>query len=104
MVIYNSAAIFIESSASLCDKIEKIDLVIAALETTALNSAANDHITEYQLDDGQTKIKTIYKGTDQILKSIDAFEKMKTRYINKLNGHSFRMVDSKSLRSRRKNF
>ena len=64
MVEYDSASIYIQSSPALCDKIAKIDLIITALEDTALSSAANDNIEEYWLDDGQSKIKTTYKGTD----------------------------------------
>tara|TARA_R110002167_G_scaffold110087_3_gene280327 strand:+ start:4469 stop:4768 length:300 start_codon:yes stop_codon:yes gene_type:complete len=98
MVEYDSAAIYIQSSTALCDKIEKIDLIITALEETALSSAANDNIEEYWLDDGQSKIKTRYKGTDEIFKSIYAFEKMRQIYVNRLNGRVVRMVDSRSLR------
>lgn len=82
----------------MCEKIEKIDAIISALEDTALQSAANDNIDEYWLDDGQSKIKTSYKGTDQIFKSIIAFERMRQIYVNRLNGFVVRMVDSRSLR------
>ena len=82
----------------MCEKIEKIDAIIAALEDTALQSAGNDNIEEYWLDDGQSKIKTSYKGTDQIFKSIIAFERMRQIYVNRLNGFVVRMVDSRSLR------
>ena len=98
MVIYDSAAIYIQSSTALCEKIAKIDSIIAALEDTALSSAANDNIEEYWLDDGQSKIKTTYKGTDEVFKSIHAFEKMRQIYVNRLNGFVVRMVDSRSLR------
>ena len=98
MVEYDSAAMYIQSSTDLCDKIAKIDLIIAALEDTALSSAANDNIEEYWLDDGQSKIKTRYKGTDEVFKSIHSFEKMRQIYVNRLNGYVVRMVDSRSLR------
>ena len=98
MVAYDSASIYIQSSTTLCEKIEKIDAIISALEDTALQSAANDNIDEYWLDDGQSKIKTSYKGTDQIFKSIIAFERMRQIYVNRLNGFVVRMVDSRSLR------
>lgn len=98
MVEYDSAAIYIQSSTDLCDKIAKIDLIIAALEDTALSSAANDNIEEYWLDDGQSKIKTKYKGTDEIFKSIYSFEKMRQIYVNRLNGRVVRMVSSQVLR------
>jgi len=98
MVIYDNAAIYIQNSTALCDKIAKIDAIIEALEATALSSAANDNIEEYWLDDGQSKIKTTYKGTDEVFKSIISFEKMRQIYVNRLNGRVVRMVDSRSLR------
>lgn len=98
MVVYDSAYIYINSATTLCDKIDKIDSIITALEDTALKSAANDDITEYNLDDGQTKIKTVYKGTDAVLKSINSFIKLKQYYVNQLNGRHVRLVDGKSMR------
>lgn len=100
MVTYSSAYKYIESCASLRAKITAIDAIIEALEATALKAAGTDNITEYRLNDGQTIIETIYKGADSVFKSIEAFEKMKQRYINKLNGGSgsFRLVDGKNFR------
>jgi hypothetical protein len=98
MVIYDSASIYIDSATDLCDKVVKIEAIIIALEDTALKSATSDDITEYSLDDGQTKIKTVYKGTDAILKSIESLIRLKEYYRNKLNGRQIRLVDSKSLR------
>jgi len=98
MVVYDSASIYIEGATSLCDKITRIDTIIDALMTTALKAAANENIEEYWLDDGQSKIKTIYRGTAQIMESIKSFETIKQLYVNRLNGRVVRMVDSKSLR------
>lgn len=96
MEIYDSSSVYIEKATSLQDKITRIDAVISALLTTATKAAANDHLTEYMLDDGQTKIQTTYRGTDEIFKSIQAFEKLKNIYVNQLNGRVFRLTDSKN--------
>ena len=98
MVQYDSAQIYIDSATTLREKIVKIDLIIIALETTALKAASTDEISEYWLDDGQTKIKTVYKGADSVLKSIMAFESIKQMYINRLNGRVMKLVDSKNLK------
>lgn len=98
MVIYNSAAIYIDSATSLKDKICKIDEIINGLMTTALASAATDQFTEYVLDDGQTKIRASYKGTDAIFNSIKSFETLKQMYKNQLNGRTFRLVPGQSFR------
>lgn len=98
MVIYDSAYIYVDSCTSIKEKIVRLDAIITALEDTALKSAANDDIKEVNLDDGQTKIRTEYKGTDAVLKSIEGFIKLKNYYVNKLNGRVTRLVDSKSFR------
>lgn len=96
MVVYNSAAIYVASATSIKDKIKKIDAIITALYDTALKAAANDNITEYMLDDGQTKIQTTYNGTAAVFNSIKNFEQIKQMYLNQLNGRMVRLVDGKN--------
>lgn len=96
MIIFNSAAIYIDSKTTLKDKIAAMDAVILALQSTALRAAANEDIQEYWLDDGQTKIKTYYKSVEAIMRSIKAFETLKEMYVNKLNGRVVRLVDGKN--------
>lgn len=96
MVTYDSADIYIQCGTTLREKITRIDAIIEALEATALKAAANDNILEYSLNDGQTVIRTVYKGADAVLRSIMAFERIKQMYVNRLNGHTFRLVDGKN--------
>lgn len=100
-VYYDSAAIYIQCASTLQDRIIRIDAIITALYDTALKAAANDNLTEYSLNDGQTVIRTVYKGADSVLSSIKAFESIKQMYINQLNGRVFRLVDSKNFTGRR---
>lgn len=96
MVIFDSTQIYLESRTSIAAKVAAIDAVIDALFAAAANAAANSDITEYWLDDGQTKIKETYRGPQAILASIKVFESQKQYYINKLNGRKIRLVDSRS--------
>lgn len=98
MPIYDSAYIYISTSTSLRDRIVKIDQVIDALHETMLKAATNDNISEYSLNDGQTTIRTMYRGIDQIEKSIMGLERIKQMYFNQLNGRVIRLVDSKNFR------
>lgn len=100
MIIYDSAAIYIEIATTLKDKIAKIDAVITALETSALTAAGKGAIQEYSLDDGQTKIRTVYRNAKEVADSISAFETIRQRYINQLNGRMTRLVDSKNFTNR----
>ena len=80
MIYFDSADIYIESAISVKDKITRIKAVITALETSALKAAANGNISEYSLDDGQTKIKTVYRNPTEVANSIQSFKKNKLRY------------------------
>lgn len=97
-MIYDSAAIYIDSAQTLEDKITRIDAVINALQTSALKAAETGNISEYSLDDGQTKIKTAYRDVVQVASSISAFERIKQTYINQLNGRVMRLMDQKNFR------
>lgn len=97
-VVYDSAQKYIASAASNLEKITKIDEVIDALLATMLTAAESGHIEEYQLNDGQTTIRTKYKDVQAIEASIYALERMKQIYVNRINGRSFRLVDEKNMR------
>lgn len=92
-MVFDSAAVYIECASDLKDKITRIDAIISALLTVATTMAANDNITEYMLNDGQTQIRTVYKGADKVFHSIQAFERLRQTYINRLNGRVVRLVD-----------
>lgn len=96
MVYFETAGLYIESCTTLRAKITAIDNIISALLTTAANAAANENITEYTLNDGQTIIKSTYRGMKAIQDSINSFEKLKQMYVNRLNGRVMRLVDSKN--------
>lgn len=95
-MIFTSAANYIDSCQSIREKIAAIDAIISALLTTAANSAVNDNINEYWLNDGQTQIKTIYKGTHQVYTSIQNFRRLRQEYISQLTGRVSVFMDSKN--------
>ena len=98
MVTFDTCGLYIESCATIEAKIVAIDAIISALELQALTSAGSDGVSEYQLNDGQTIIKQIYRGSASISKAINDYETIRQRYINRLNGRVFRAVDSKNFR------
>jgi len=102
MVVYDSAALYVSSCASLQAKITAIDNIISALLTTALVAVGKGDISEYSLDDGQTKIKTVYRSASEITTAVENFERIKQLYINQLDnnrtGRRTRLVDSKNFR------
>jgi hypothetical protein len=96
MPVYYSASDYVAEAESYQEKITRIDNVISVMESTLLKAAETGHISEYSLDDTQTKIKTVYRSPDEVLKSIRALESLKTLYKNRINGRTIRLVDSKN--------
>ena len=100
-VYYDSASIYIDSRSSDRAKIAAINSIIDKLLILAASAAENPSgpviIDEYEINDGQSKIRTRYRSFDDIQKSITAFEKLKQIYVNRLNGRVMRAVDSKNM-------
>ena len=94
---FQSETLFIDSASDMADKVDKIDLIITALLDISLKAVGKQDIVEYTLDDGQTKIRTEFRSVSAIAQAIDDYEKIRQRYFNRLNGHTFRLVDSKSV-------
>lgn len=78
--------IYIEGATGLLERLTRIEQIIEALELRQISVIANSDIEEYQLNDGQVNIRTIYRSADQIAKAIESYEKLKQKIINKLNG------------------
>ncbi len=97
MIIYTRADVYITSKKTLKDQLAAIDNIISVLMATAATAAVDENLTEYILDDGQTKIQCNYRGIESIVKSIQSLEKLKNFYSNQLNGRMIRLVDSKNL-------
>lgn len=103
MVVYTSAADYVDSATTLKDKIQRLDAIILQLMTVALKAVETDNILEYSLDDGQTKIQTKYTGAKQVVASIKAYEDLKERYkvmLNNQGQRKVRLIDEINLRGR----
>lgn len=96
MVVYKSASEYIGSKKTNSERIAAIDAIIDALLLTAAKAAEDDNINEYWLNDGQTQIKTIYKGAHAIQRSIAEFERLKQMYMNRNAGRMTRLMDTKN--------
>lgn len=80
--------IYIESATSLVDKVNKIQQIIDALLDQQIAAVGNSFTDEYSVDDGQIKIKTIYRSPDSIARAINDYEKIKQQCLNRLNGRN----------------
>jgi hypothetical protein len=96
MILYFSSSVYINSATDNIGRLAKVKAIIDALYAVALTAAADENITEYILDDGQTKIQCNYRGVDAITRSILSFEKIQQMLMNQINGRIFRVQDTKS--------
>jgi len=73
---FESETLFIDSATGLADKLIKIDAIISSLYDLAIASVAKPtaDLSEYMLDDGQTKIRTVYRSLSEIQKAILDYE------------------------------
>lgn len=98
MVTYLSTADYLASTEDYQEKIARIDKIQKLLFDTAEKAALDDGILSYTLDDGQTKVQTMYKSVDQVINSILALEKLRAMYTRKLGGTGvMRFVDASNL-------
>lgn len=96
MVEYTSEGIYLDSCTTNQAKVVAIDAIINSLMASAASNAGNAGISEYWLDDGQTKIKKVYRSSSSIFDAIKDFERLKQMYVNRINGRMVRLVDGKN--------
>jgi len=97
-IYFKSTRQYILSASSIADKIAAIDKCIEALFLLMTDPEVieKQYISEYSLDDGQTKIRAVYRGVEGITKTIEALNKMRIYYVNQQTGRRFRLVDGKN--------
>lgn len=84
-------------TAKIKSRIERIDAIIDALETTALTAVGKGDVARFELDTGQTKEVVEYNSSGSIAKALKEYEKLREYYVAKLQPKIVRAVDSKNL-------
>lgn len=103
MVEYSTCSIYITSATLLKERIARTQQVITALQNQRLAAALDGskaNIKEYNLDDGQTKIKTVYRDLSEISNALLVLETELQMMYNQLNGRVVRVLDSKNFKGR----
>jgi hypothetical protein len=77
---------YVECKTTLIAKIKAIDVLIEAFELKILDVIDGATYDEYQLDDGQMKVRTKYRNPADVMSGIKSLEVLKQRYVNRLNG------------------
>ena len=79
---FYSISQYIQCKTTLATKISAIDALIDAMELTLLESIGSANYGEYQLDDGQMKVRTVYRSPADVTRGVLELEKLKFRYVS----------------------
>jgi len=79
---------YVESKTDLLARIKAYDNLISAMELKLLDSIGNSDLEEYQMEDGQIKIRTRFRTVQNVQDGIKALEQAKQRLVNSYNGRS----------------
>ena len=68
------------------------DILIEKFEEALLAGATSGHLLQYEMDDGQMKVRVQYRNVRDMTEAMNGLIKMRQYYVNKANGRSTRMV------------
>ncbi len=77
---------YLETKTSIKDRIIAIDGLIDSMILRAADAVDTANYSEYQMDDGQMKVRTMYRSPEDIMKGVSSLEKIKQMYVNRVNG------------------
>lgn len=97
MVLYYELDANFQTCSTTKEIIAKIDNIINALLTTALNSVLNGDVVEYKIDTGQTTQNVVYRNPEAITKTIEGYRKIRAMYVRDIIGGTQLIIDSKNL-------
>lgn len=83
---------YIECKSKLLDKVAVYDLLIDGLEKSILEATLSGQYAEYEMDDGQMKVRSRFRSIDQMIAGMQGLRKIRQDYINQYNGRGIRLV------------
>ena len=83
---YLSIPQYLDSKKTISDKIKAYDALISSMEAAILEGIGSGHLAEYEMDDGQMKVRGRYRSIAEMTRAIKALEAMRQMYINRYNG------------------
>jgi hypothetical protein len=92
-----SETVYIESATTKIARLARIEQIIEALELKMVETTGTSNIEEYDINDGQTKIKTKYVTAESMSKAIEAYERIANKLRNQLNGRQMALRDARGL-------
>jgi hypothetical protein len=95
---YTSISTYLMSKSKIVERIKAIDELIDLMVLTLADhiGGAGATISEYQLDDGQVKLKTGYRSINEVQNGLKGLETMREMYLNRFNGRGVVLRDIKT--------
>lgn len=97
---YSSAGEYImEAQGNAREQIKRIDQIINRLLLLQYENAGKGNLKEYEVNDGQTKIRTVYQSAEDVAQAIRRFRALKVdiMYDSGLLSRVTRSVDAGSI-------
>ncbi len=83
---------YVECSSKIIGKVATYDLLIEGLEASILSATLSGQYAEYEMDDGQMKVRIRFRSIDQMIAGMQGLRKIRQDYINQYNGRGIRLV------------
>ena len=83
---------YFECKSKLIGKIATYDLLITNMESAMLKGIVSGHLIQYEMDDGQMKVRAQYRNIDDMTSAMNGLIRIRQMYINQTNGRGRRLV------------
>lgn len=89
---YTSIEQYLECHVEIIGHIQTYDMLIKAMQKSiaaallAPDGQAAGQYAEYELDDGQCKVRSRYRSVDQMITGLQGLRRIRQDYINQYNG------------------
>ena len=85
---YMTICQYVECKSKIIGKIATYNLLIESMEVAILEATISGHIADYEMDDGQMKVRSRYRNITDMTKSLLGLEQARQRYISMYNGRT----------------
>lgn len=77
---------YIACKSSLLEKVKAYDAIISGMETAYLEAVTSGHLADYEMNDGQMRVKATYRSIAEMNNAIRGLEQIRMQYVNRYNG------------------
>ncbi len=77
---------YVEEKSKLIGKVATYDLLIESMEAAILEGTVSGHLVQYEMDDGQMKVRAQYRSIKDMTAALIGLERIRQQYINRFNG------------------